>query len=189
MHEIEVKGALDDKDAFISRLIERGCELGPETVQKDTVFVRDTGSIETYLSNDDFLRLREENGQTFFTLKNHPGRTDSLHTAPLELELTVSSRDVMEQILSYMGYQEAVRIHKRRRKGRYGNWEVCVDEVEGLGCFVELEELAEKSDEIEDIQKRMKVFLAELGVQTGDQIRNRYDILLLQEKYREGGVV
>ena len=185
MHEIEVKGVLKDKEAFIAKLAERGCQLGPEILQEDTVFVRETGSVATYLSNPDFLRLRvEDGGRTLFTFKHHPMRASDADAAPLELEVEVSSREEMERILFLMRYQEAVRVMKRRRKGAYRGWEVCVDEVEELGCFVELEEMAATRDDVEPIQKRMTDFLLELGVDAGKRFKDRYDILLLEKRER-----
>lgn len=189
MHEVEVKAVLPNPEAFIAKLSEHGCQLGPEITQDDTVFVREVGSLEIFLNNSAFLRLREEKDQTLFTLKYHVDPADNHRSAPIEFELTVSSRDTMEQMLLQMGHQEAVRMKKKRRKGTYKNWEVCVDEVEGLGSFVELEELTDNPENVEQIQHRMKTFLAELGVQAGDQALYRYDILLLQKKYRENEVV
>jgi adenylate cyclase class 2 len=183
MHEIEVKAVLKDKEAFIAALARLGCEFGPEIKQEDTVYVREVGSIETYLSNSAFLRLRVQNdGRTLFTYKHHPARIVTLDSAPLELELEVSSREVMEKILLIMGYKEAVRIAKHRRKTTYKNWEVCVDDVEGLGSYVEMEELAETTDDVPEIKERMQAFLAEQGVGEGDILRNRYDVMMLEKE-------
>ena len=183
MHEVEVKAVLEDTNGFVERLMEYGCELGPEILQQDTVFVRETGSVAVYLSNPDFLRLRVEDGErTLFTFKHHPMRVADTDAAPLELEVEVSSREAMEKILLLMGYQEAVSVTKRRRKGAYKGWEVCVDEVDGLGSFVELEEMVATRDNVATIQKRMTDFLLELGVDAGKRFKDRYDILLLEKR-------
>jgi adenylate cyclase class 2 len=180
MHEVEVKSALKDKQAFIAALSERGSELGPEIVQDDTVYVKNTGSLATYLNNSDFLRLRVENtGRTLFTFKRHTGTSKDLTSAPLELELEVSSREEMEKILILLGYKAMVRVKKVRRKTQFEKWEICVDEVEGLGSFVELEELSEVTENTQEIRNRMQAFLAELGVGGEEQLNNRYDVLLL----------
>lgn len=187
MHEVEVKAAVRDKEALIARLAERGCTFGPEITQDDTVYVRKIGTLDTYLANDAFLRLRVENdGRTHFAFKKHTTRATDPNSAPLELELAVDSREIMERILLFMGYQEALRIKKTRRKGTYENWEVCLDEVEGLGSFIELEELTNDPETMTDIQDRMKDFLDELSLSGTSEIRDRYDILLLQQKYSNG---
>jgi adenylate cyclase class 2 len=184
MHEVEVKAAVSDKDDLITRLAERGCILGPSITQDDRVYVRNLGSLEIYLANEDFLRLRVENDErTFFAFKKHTTRTTDPNSAPLELEVEVGSRKTMERILFLMGYQEAMWIKKVRQKGTYEGWEVCVDEVEGLGTFIELEELMDAPDTAADIQGRMEQFLDELGVSGTSNRRDRYDLLLLQQKY------
>jgi adenylate cyclase class 2 len=182
MHEIEVKAALKNKVDFIGELAKRGCELGPVITQDDTIYVRETGTLEVYLSNSDFLRIRVEgSGRILFTFKHHAGRIVNLDSAPFEMELEVSSRETMEQILSHMGYKEAARVKKQRQKGRYEKWEICVDDVEGFGSFVELEELSSVDDDISGIQKHMQEVLSELGVDANDFIKNRYDVMLLQK--------
>lgn len=183
MHEVEVKAPLHDKDAFITALAGHGCELGPVITQDDTVFVHKLGSLEIYLQNQDFLRLRvEDSGRVLFAFKHHPTRVTNLQSAPLELELEVASRETMQQILGIMGYQEAVRIKKQRRVGHYKNWEVCVDEVEGLGSFVEFEELIPENENVAEIQARMGEFLKELGVYKEEQLKHRYDVMLIEKK-------
>jgi predicted adenylyl cyclase CyaB len=75
-----------------------------------------------------------------------------------------------------------VRIAKHRRKTTYKNWEVCVDDVEGLGSYVEMEELAETTDDVPEIKERMQAFLAEQGVKESDILRNRYDVMMLEKE-------
>lgn len=186
MNEIEVKAALTDKQSFIEALSNLGCELGKEISQDDTVYARTVGSLDEYLSNSDFLRLRVQNdGKILFTFKHHSGRIINLDSAPLELELEISSRDTMEKMLALMGYKEAVRIKKLRRKTKYQNWEICVDEVEGLGSFVELEELTEENDRVQEVQERMEIFLAKLGVDAESLLKNRYDVMLMQKQAKD----
>ncbi|MDB5189984.1 MAG: adenylyl cyclase CyaB [Parcubacteria group bacterium] len=183
MHEIEVKAVLTDKESFVKALADRGCELGPEVSQDDTVYAHTVGTLDEFLGNNDFLRLRVQNdGKTLFTFKHHPGRAINLDSAPLELELEISSRETMEKILDLMGYKEAVRIKKVRRKTTYQNWEICVDEVEGLGSFVEVEELLDANDTVQEVQQRMEAFLAEMGVGAEDLLKNRYDVMLMQKQ-------
>ncbi len=145
------------------------------------MYVRNTGSVETYLSNAEFLRLRVQgDGTVLFTLKYHPGRAADLKSAPLEYETVVGSREQMERMLSLMGFTEAVRIQKTRIKTRFQEWEVCIDEVTDLGSFIELEELAKEDADVDPIHTAMHEFLASLGVVADDAGLQRYDVLLLE---------
>jgi predicted adenylyl cyclase CyaB len=187
MHEIEVKAVVRDKARLLEGLAALGCTLGEVIRQDDTTYVKDVSSLENYLKNSDFLRLRvQDDGAVILTLKHHPTRATDLSSAPLEHELSVSSRDQMEKVLTTLGYQEAVRIRKERRKGRHGIWEVCVDEVEGIGPHVELEQLAEPGTDVPTVREEMRQFLAALGVEEGDFLKDRYDVLLLlQGRFKE----
>lgn len=184
MHEIEVKVALRDVDAVMRAIEALGCTWGEYIHQDDTVYVRDVSSPEAYLRNNDFLRLRvQNNDKVIFTLKHHPERADDPDSAPLEQELTVESREGMEKVLNTLGFSEAVRLQKKRRKTNYKKWEICVDEVEGLGAFIELEELAGPEVSVPEVRKAMRAFLHSVGIADTEQFAQRYDTLLLEKKF------
>jgi predicted adenylyl cyclase CyaB len=56
-----------------------------------------------------------------------------------------------------------------------------MDDIEGLGAFIELEKIAEEND-VAKIQDEMSIFLKKLGVSSEDRIRKGYDILMLESK-------
>ena len=183
MHEVEVKARVTDLGAVIASLAEQGCVLSPVVEERDTLYARVVGTLDEYNRNADFLRIRERgDGKVIFTLKHHPerheGRPDSM---PLEHETEIGSRDEMEHALLLMGYHEAVRVSKVRRKGRFGKWEVCLDEVEGLGAFIELEELTD-GKETGRVMEEMRAFLRALGIPEEDLGADRYDIALLKAR-------
>jgi adenylate cyclase, class 2 len=181
MKEVEVKAHIQNKDSVMSTLTAQGWSFSAPKRQEDTVYVRETGSIPVYLANHDFLRLRkEENGTVLLTLKHHIGRADNPNSAPHEYETTVGSREEIERMLLTLGFKEAVRINKVRVKAKKDTWEICVDEVEGLGSFIEIEEMTAVED-ITAIQKSMTDFLSTLGISGESSNLERYDILLLRK--------
>jgi len=182
MEEIEVKAVLKDKDGVIAKLKELGCEFGSAVVQEDTIYAKEVGSLSTFLSNELFLRLRvHDGGKVIFTAKYHKDRERSLLSAPTEHEVGVDDRDTMERILMLQGYQEAMRVNKKRMTGHYKQWEICLDEVEGLGSFIEVEQLADTSVSVKEVQDAMYEFLATLGIEKEEGTVMRYDIMLLNK--------
>lgn len=182
MKEVEVKARLKDKTKVQEALRALGCVFSEVVTQDDTTYVREVGSLDAYLSNPEFLRLRVEgDGRVLFTLKYHPGRVGDLDGAPLEHETVVGSREEMEHMLDLMGYKTAVRIRKSRVKTQHKNWEICIDEVEGLGSFIEIEELADEHADVSPIHTAMHEFLQAIGVEPEDAGLKRYDILLLEK--------
>jgi adenylate cyclase class 2 len=183
MKEVEVKARLHDGAKARETLTALGCAFSEPIVQDDTTYVREPGSVETYLANAEFLRLRvQDDGTVLFTLKYHPGRAGDLWGAPMEYETAVGSKDEMEHMLLLMGFKKAVCTKKKRLKTRHGNWEICIDEVEGLGAFIELEELADEQVDIAPIHVAMRAFLKSIGIAVEDTGLKRYDILMLEKE-------
>ncbi|MCE4628101.1 MAG: class IV adenylate cyclase [Desulfurococcales archaeon] len=90
-----------------------------------------------FASTDEALRLRYVQGRVeSLTYKGPkmPGRVK----ARLELILSPLGGPV-EQVLERLGFTPVARVVKRRRYYRLGDSLVTLDEVEGLGCFVEVE--------------------------------------------------
>lgn len=184
MQEVEVKAILDNKEDMLLRLHELGIEFGAPKVQDDTVYAEKAGSLEEFLSNELFLRLRViDGGKVIFTAKHHPGRTAAIDgTFPTEHEVEVESREIMEKILLLQGYQEVVHIRKTRSSASYKEWEICLDEVEGLGAFIEVEHLVAEGTDVEEVYENLKAFIRTLGVPDSSIINSRYDIMLLEKR-------
>ena len=175
MQEIEVKARLRDRDTVMQRLASLGCAFKDPIEQEDAVYVEKTGSLEIFLSNKVFLRIRVNDGsEVILTAKKRTGPL-----VAIEYETTVASKEEVRQILLLMGYQEAVRVHKVRVTTEYQGCEICVDEVEGLGSFIEMEKLTEDGD-AEKIQEELFGFFASLGIVEADRVTKGYDLLMFE---------
>ena len=177
--EIEVKARLKDKNAVMRKLADLGCVFSKPKTQDDMVYAEKTGSLETFLSNDVFLRIRIQDGsKVIFTVKK-PAQKSNEMLVKYEHEVVVDSAEELKGALSLMGFSEVVRTKKMRQTAHYGDYEICIDEIEGLGAFIELEQMAAKEG-AEEIQKRMFEFLLTLGVEKEDQVKKGYDILMIE---------
>ncbi len=178
MNEIEVKAHLKNKEIIMQNLRDKGCVFEDAIVQNDTVFTQKIGSFEIYDTNEIFLRIRiKNNSKIIFTAKK------TLHTGLdcLEYETEISSYKQMYDALIIMGYKEALRINKTRIITHYNGCEICIDEVEDLGSFIEMEKLCEEGDS-KKIQEELFGFLQSVGVSKDDRVFNGYDDLLLLKK-------
>lgn len=178
--EIETKALIRDREALVAKLAEAGCELSEPKRQDDTVYVQNTGDLATFLDNDVFLRIRiQDDGKVVLTAKK-PIRKAGDVLVKHEHEVIVSSADEARAMLELMGYCAAVRTVKVRRIGHAGEYEACIDDIEGLGSFIELEKMGEKED-AERIQSDMRAFLSSLGVAPEDVVTKGYDVLMLEK--------
>lgn len=178
--EIEVKARIADTVTLLQKLTARGCELGEPVTQDDTVYVHVVGTLEEYLANDVFVRIRvQDDGRVILTAKR-PARKGADVLVKIEHETVVSSRDEVLGILGLLGLQEAVHVRKVRRTGHAGPYEVCIDEIEDLGSFVELECFGSVED-AERLQGEMQEFLESIGVEPSARVTRGYDILKIEQ--------
>lgn len=177
MREIEIKAKLLNKDLVMKKLSALGCVFEPEIKQSDTVYCLKAGSVKTYRSNKNFLRLRVRNdGKVLFTVK----QPQKNHLDKIEYETEIGSRDKMEQALLLLGYQEAVCVDKKRIITHYNGCEICIDDIKDLGLFIEMEKLVPEGNGGK-IQEELFKFFETLGISRDDRVLFGYDILMLQK--------
>lgn len=179
--EIEVKARIENKEILLQALAQLGCMFSDPIRQDDTVFVLKVGTLEEFLSNETFLRIRiQDDGAAILTAKKRVRKSEG-GLVKIEHETVVQSSDESRAILEMMDYREAVRVKKSRQVSHYKDYEICLDDIEGLGSFIELEQMGE-SDDAPEIQQGMLEFLLSLGISPDAQVKKGYDILMLEKR-------
>jgi adenylate cyclase class 2 len=75
-----------------------------------------------------------------------------------------------------------VEVRKIRRKGKLREYEICLDQVEQLGTFVELEKLTDDDVNAEKVREELFNELESLGLSRGAEVTQGYDTqIYLQE--------
>ena len=176
MREIEIKAKLKNKAQVIKKLKALGCIFESPVMQEDSVYTKNVGSLKAHRSNTVFLRIRvKNNSKMLFTYKVR-GVND---LDSIEHELAIDSKDEMEKILFHMGYKKAMEIDKTRTITHYDNCEICIDDVKGLGSFIEMEKLTNTKGDATKIQNGLFTFFESLGIKKEDRVMSGYDILTL----------
>lgn len=184
MREVEVKIEIDTVDSVVTLLESKGCAMSEPITQEDAIFIPADEPKLPVPAGVSVLRIRTQNGKSMFTLKqSDPGR--HLHLSKLELETGIDDPAVMEQAILALGFKEAARVRKSRRTCRLGDVEICVDQVENLGAFMEAEKITE--DNPQAVQDELMHKLAELGIDINRRVFVGYDVLMF-EKYGTGSV-
>jgi adenylate cyclase class 2 len=145
MLEIEQKFARADFTAIERRLAEWGARPGEEHDEADHYF---NAPDRDFARTDEAFRLRRVGPANFLTYKGpkHPG------AVKIRTELEIPLRDGDEaagqftQMLGHLGYRPVAVVRKHRRtyhleRGGFA-LQVCLDEVERLGRFAEVEIVA-----------------------------------------------
>lgn len=174
MREIEVKAKVRDETLLLKNIAAFGISLSNPISQKDIVF-SPKGTAPDAEFIEQALRIRDQDGKIIFTYKK-PGPSN--HLNKIEIETAIGDAEAMANICKAIGFEEIVRVNKTRQKAEYKHYEICVDKVENLGTFIEIENLVESGD-AEAIQEEIFEFMKSLGVEPEDRVFKDYDLLLL----------
>jgi len=144
MLEIEIKAILADPGSIKKLLKQVGAVAGPVLQETDYYYQhpsRDFGQ------TNEALRLRMTNGQCRVTYKGPrlPGQAK----IRLEAETDIGDYAVMNAIFEKLGFRHVGVVEKKRVVFHLEGTTVCLDEVVGLGNYVELEKMGEDKEVIE----------------------------------------
>ena len=165
---------IESFEPIIEKLIELGCNISESIIQDDIIF----GKQELGSEGRNILRIRKSNNEYLFTLKRDI--TDELDC--IEKEIKINDPDVMKEIIELLGYFEVIKVNKKRIRCKYKDYEICLDDVENLGFFVEIEKFSD--NDAESVRKELTDFLESLGIDLSGRVLQGYDTMLEQKESR-----
>ena len=175
-HEIEIKARISNLEPLEKSLTQLGCSFSKPVIQKDTIYIPKGIAFENLIPGTSVLRIRELNDKVFFTLKQRKPQAEEL--IKIEKEIVVSDAKTMASIIELLGYSPAVQVNKKRRTCTYQSYEICLDKIDQLGSFIEIECISHEDPE--KIQKDMLDFLLSLGISESAIERKGYDTLMYE---------
>jgi len=170
--EIEVKAKVKDFETIKNKLREIGCILSEPIIQDDYIYNKKGIDIRKEYDGSPILRIREQGEKILFTLKKN--RNNELDC--IEKEIEVNNRNILNDIIELLDYECTVEVHKTRVKGIYNDYEICLDEVNGLGSYIEVEKMSDEDGE--KVQNELFDFLQTLGISKEDRVFKGYDTLM-----------
>lgn len=176
MREIEVKARVKNMDNLLKKAQAMNITFGDPIVQDDTTY-------ETDLSKDDpnwnIFRIRKQLGVNTLTMKY---RASSRSRDNHERETVIEDPKEVADMLERVGYKVSVKIKKVRRIVKYNGIELCLDEVDSLGSFIEAEKLTSDHADVDSIQSDLWNLLSKLGVEDSERVHQGYDTLMQELK-------
>lgn len=133
--ETELKVRIQDCQPTIEKLRELGALETANVVQTDAYYNK-----PNFISRGHFLRIREEGADVWLTYKG-PLISDSTQDIKIREEhnTRINSAVELDIILRRLGFTPKFNIIKKRRYFRFEHCDVCIDEIEELGKFIEIE--------------------------------------------------
>ena len=190
MIEIEVKLRIKDVAVLEKKLLEQGYKLIETLRETDTY---SDGGINGIKKSGQALRVRRTvncvtgKEQSAITFKGE--KIDAVSMARLEVETVVESGEAAERILCALGFYPVQPIVVKIRKIlRNGDICACLDDVQGLGTFLELEIMAESEEARPAALERIEEILNSVGYTMDDTTRVSY-LSQLQKQAGESQMV
>ena len=163
---IEIKARITDFDDFKKR-VESISESPPELIMQEDVFFRSAhGRLKLRIFNP-------ERGQLIYYQR--PDRTGP-KLSQYEISETLEPKEMRTVLEKALGIRGIVR--KQRWLYRVGNTRIHLDEVEGLGSFMELEVVLSRGQNKEEGEQTAVELMARLGIADQYLIEGAYLDLL-----------
>jgi adenylate cyclase class 2 len=166
MLEVEVRYRTADKAAVIDRLLGWGAALAQDRTDVDLYFNPPDRDLK---ASDEAFRLRRVGKANCLTYKGPKRDAETKTRTEIEVPLgegEATAADA-ERVLRALGYRPVVTVRKKRQVYRFDRggfaMEVCFDDVELVGAFVELEILAPE-EQYEAAKSVLLRTAAELGL-------------------------
>lgn len=179
MKEVEVKAKVENLEELEKRLVDLGCEFSDSLLEEDMIFTNLKGDYAEFRTDVNFIRIRKRGDKITLTLK----RPLTNEQDCIEKESEINNPKEVADMLELMDHKKALELKKRRKKTKYKGLEICLDSIEELGDFVEVEKLTNDEDS-EKIQKELFDFLKSLGIDEKERVIRGYDTMVYLK--REG---
>jgi len=180
-YEVENKFPVADIGAVEKKLSSLGADFKDAVTQVDTYFAH---PIVDYHKTDEALRIRSVGDNNFLTYKGPKIDTETKTRREIDLPVGsgVAAARELSEILSALGFRAMQAVVKRRREVSIEHGGITItgalDEVDGLGTFVELEIVAD-AGQVEPAKANIAELAGRLGLSNPE--RRSYLELLLEK--------
>ena len=172
MIEVEVKAKIDSFEKMEKRLENLGAIKSKKEFQEDIYFA---SPIVDFAQTDEALRIRTTNNNIFITYKGPKLNKDA--KTRKEVEMSIESAGKAKDIFEEIGFKEVRTVRKNRQYYTYENFEISLDDVEGLNPYMEIEISLEDGKDYDDAQKSIFELFEKLGITKGFERTSYLELL------------
>jgi len=168
--EIEIRAKIKNIKTAERCIVGLGAKLVKQKRQIDKYF----GEINLFkkLGYSFLMRVRNEGDKKFLTYKGAESKIDGVWE---EYEFNIDNEIMAEAMLKAMGLEKIIEVKKNRVEYKLDDLTICLDTIEGLGCFIEIE-----SQNDNDIDKdKLKKIMDKLNIKENQIAHKGYVTMLL----------
>lgn len=176
MIEVEIKLPVLDLEIIREKLTQIGFQESGYEREQDTYYDNAAEDIRT---GGQALRIRETTnlitGKATAQINFKGKKLDQVTVTRQELETGIADGETGRQILEAIGFHRVMpEVIKERRELKRDEMTACLDQVAGLGSFLELEIMAEKEADRDVAMEQIEAVLSQLGYRVSDTVRSSY---------------
>lgn len=172
MREIELKFRVKNTEKIISFLEKNNCKISAPIYQNDTIYVENLDNVES-TEGSVWLRVRKTDEKVELNYKKQSVKKMESE----EIEFEVNSYEKANSFLKALGFKEWVQVNKKRQYSKYQDYNICIDEVERLGTFIEIELLVNEQNDINYEEQLLNV-AKEIGIDINNRVNSHYDTMI-----------
>lgn len=176
--EIEIQAKIENSGALLD-FLKKNAKLKNEKRQMDEYY---SPTHRNFLDENpvkEWLRIRDEDGKYSMTYKNFHYDANGKGEFCDEYETKIGDLKKFRKILSALNFKMIVRVDKLRSSWIYGNYEISIDSIWGLGDFVEVEYKGLDGQDPRKIKSEMIDFLKGTGCGQIKTNQQGYPFLIL----------
>ena len=172
MIEVEVKAKIESFEEVEKMLEEIGAEKSKTEFQEDIYFA---SPIVDFAKTDEALRIRTTDNDIFITYKGP--KLNSEAKTRKEVEMSIESAEKARDIFEEIGFKPARTVRKSRQYYTYENFEISLDDVEGLPPYMEIEVALEDNSNYDEAQSEIFKLFEKLGISDGFERTSYMELL------------
>ncbi len=178
--EIEIKLPLKNADTVRTFLNKNGTSPKSSS-QKDTYYNHPGRDFLLPKHPFEWLRIRETARTASITYKHYRPDGAEVHDYADEFETKLEKPAQMHKILLNLGFREIAVVDKSRDTWEFRDVEVALDDVNGIGQFIEAESLKQFPDPKEG-RRYLFAIVKEIGAECGPEETYGYPYMVLAKK-------
>ncbi|MHA2379531.1 MAG: class IV adenylate cyclase [Candidatus Thorarchaeota archaeon] len=187
--EVEVKTPIGDLESIRNALERIGAQQLNSETQADAYYDH---PCRAFQETDEALRLRSrlphpqepavgvDESRPLYELTYKGPKVDPLSKTRIELSVGLFDISTVKSLLVYLGFRHVADMVKKRVFYSLDDFTLSLDEVEGVGDFLEIEQVVDSKGRIEPIREKMFVVLERLGLEPKTSTRESYLEMFLE---------
>jgi adenylate cyclase class 2 len=179
MLEVEVKLRVENRDELINSLTSSGFTQKKFVCETDTYY---TSEFHDMIKRDEALRIRNiedlNTGEKSSVITFKGAKLDKVSMSRQEYETSIGDAEIGKRILEGIGFTSVPEVEKIRTEFAMNDITACVDQVKGLGDFLEIEILTEDGMR-EKALEQIRDMLEQLGFSMENTTRRSYLSMLM----------